>query len=118
MLNQWLYIGIFVVVSLSLPTIAIVLARILSPKKPNSIKNSAYECGIETYGTSWVQFRIQYYIYALVFLVFDVEAIFLYPFAVVYNQVTLFAVVEAIIFLLILLGGFFYIWKKEALTWH
>jgi NADH:ubiquinone oxidoreductase subunit 3 (subunit A) len=118
MLSQWLYIGIFLGVSLFLPTVAIILARILSPKKPNKIKNSVYECGIETYQTTWIQFRIQYYLYALVFLVFDVETVFLFPFAVAYNQLGLFAVIEAIIFILILMGGYLYIWKKGALVWR
>lgn len=118
MLDHWLYIGIFVGISLFLPSVAIILASVLSPKKPNPIKNSIYECGMETRGSSWIQFRIQYYIYALIFMVFDVETVFLYPFAVAYNQVTIFAVIEAIIFVSILLGGFFYIWKKGDLTWQ
>jgi NADH:ubiquinone oxidoreductase subunit 3 (subunit A) len=118
MLSQWLYIGIFLGVSLFLPAVAILLARILSPKKPNKIKNSVYECGIETYQDTWIQFRIQYYLYALVFLIFDVETVFLFPFAVAYNQLGLFAVIEAVIFILILLGGYLYIWKKGALIWR
>jgi len=76
MLNQWLYIAIFVAISILLPTIAISLARVLSPKKPNKIKNSVYECGMETYDKTWIQFRIQYYLFALVFLIFDVETVF------------------------------------------
>lgn len=118
MLDQWLYIGIFVGISLFLPAAAIYVASLLSPNKPNEIKNSVYECGIETRGDTWVQFRIQYYIYALVFMVFDVETVFLYPFAVAYDQVAFFAVVEAVIFVSILLAGFFYVWKKGALTWQ
>ncbi|OJX47369.1 MAG: NADH-quinone oxidoreductase subunit A [Chloroflexi bacterium 44-23] len=118
MLNQWLYIGIFVVISVFLPGVAILLARILSPKKPNAIKNSVYECGVETFDKTWIQFRIQYYLYALVFLIFDVETVFLFPFAVAYNQVPLFMVMEAIIFIAILMGGFLYIWRKGALTWR
>ena len=118
MLDQWLYIGIFVVISLALPAVAILLARILSPKKPNKIKNSAYECGMETYDRTWVQFRIQYYLYTLVFLIFDVETVFLFPIAVAYNQATLFMVIEAIIFISILFGGFLYVWRKGALSWY
>ncbi len=118
MLDQWLYIGIFLGISLFLPAVAIFLASLLSPKKPNPIKNSVYECGVETRGETWIQFHVQYYIYALMFLVFDVETVFLYPFAVAYGQLTLFAVVEAVIFVMILLGGFFYTWKKGLLTWQ
>ncbi len=118
MLNQWLYIGIFVVISVFLPGVAILLARVLSPKKPTPIKNSVYECGIETYDKTWIQFRIQFYLYALVFLIFDVETVFLFPFAVAYGQIPLFMVVEAIIFIAILMSGFLYIWRKGALTWR
>jgi len=118
MFDQWLYIGIFFGISLFLPGVAIFLASLLSPKKPNKIKNSVYECGVETQGPAWVQFRVQYYVYALIFMVFDVETVFLYPFAVAYNQIQLFAVIEAIVFVSILLGGFFYVWKKGALTWQ
>jgi NADH:ubiquinone oxidoreductase subunit 3 (subunit A) len=118
MVDQWLYIGIFLGISLFLPAIAIFIASILSPKKPNLIKNSVYECGVETHGETWVQFHVQYYIYALMFMIFDVETVFLYPFAVAYGQLTLFAVVEVTIFVTILLGGFFYIWKKNLLAWQ
>lgn len=117
MANDWMYIGLFVLISLFLPTAAILIAGLLSPKKPNSIKNSTYECGIETVGDTWVQFKVQYYIYALVFLVFDVETVFLYPWAVAYNQLTLFAVLEAVVFLLILVAGLYYAWRKGALQW-
>lgn len=117
MLNDWLYIGLFVFISMALPAIAIFAAGLLSPKKPNPIKNTSYECGIETVGPSWVQFKAQYYIYALVFLVFDVETIFLFPWAVAYNQLPLFGIIEAVLFILILLSGLLYAWKKGALEW-
>jgi NADH:ubiquinone oxidoreductase subunit 3 (subunit A) len=104
-------------VSLFLPAAAITVAAILSPHKPDDIKNSTYECGIETVGETWVQFKPQYYIYALVFLVFDVETIFLYPWAVAYQQVTLFGVVETIVFVSMLLGGLMYAWRKGTLEW-
>jgi NADH:ubiquinone oxidoreductase subunit 3 (subunit A) len=117
MLKDWLYIGLFVSISMALPAAAIFVAGLLAPKKPNSIKSTSYECGIETVGPSWVQFKAQYYIYALVFLVFDVETIFLFPWAVAYNQLTLFGVAEAILFILILLSGLLYAWKKGALEW-
>jgi NADH-quinone oxidoreductase subunit A len=68
-------------------------------------------------GDTWVQFKVQYYIFALVFVVFDVETIFLFPFAVAYGQVSLFAVLEVVFFILILAGGLFYAWRKGALEW-
>jgi NADH:ubiquinone oxidoreductase subunit 3 (subunit A) len=118
MLDHWLYIGLFLLVALVLPGAAILIATILAPKKPTPLKQSIYECGMETVGESKIQFRAQYYIFALVFLIFDVEAIFLFPWAVAYNQLTLFMVVEGMIFALILLGGLLYAWKKGALEWN
>lgn len=72
---------------------------------------------METYDKTWIQFRIQYYLYALVFLIFDVETVFLYPIAVAYNQISLFMIIETIIFITILFIGFLYVWRKGALTW-
>ncbi len=118
MLDHWLFIGLLVAVALLLPGAAIFLSSLLAPKKPSSLKNSIYECGIETVGESRVQFRAQFYIFALVFLVFDVEAVFLFPWAVAYDQLTFFMVVEGVIFALILAGGLVYAWKKGALTWN
>ena len=94
------------------------MAWLLSPKKPNPIKNSSYECGIETFGDTWVQFKAQYYLFALIFVVFDVEVIFLYPWAVAYDKLGLFALVEAGLFVLILFAGLLYAWRKGALEWQ
>ena len=117
MLNQYVFIGIFAIIAILFPVIALGLAFVVRPKKPNSIKSSTYECGLETIGETWVQFRVQYYIYALVFVVFDVETVFLYPWAVAYNKLGLFALVEMFIFLGILVGGLAYAWRKGALEW-
>jgi NADH:ubiquinone oxidoreductase subunit 3 (subunit A) len=118
MQNDLLYIGIFMLISLFIPGIAIVIAGILGPKKPSPIKNSTYECGIETVGETWVQFKAQYYVYALVYLVFDVETIFLFPWAVAYNLVSIWAVLEVILFILILVSGLAYAWRKGVLEWQ
>ena len=80
-------------------------------------KMTTYECGIETVGDSWVQFKAQYYIFALVFLVFDVETVFLFPWAVKLNQLGVFAVLEGIVFILILIAGLAYTWRKGMLEW-
>ncbi|NPV86843.1 MAG: NAD(P)H-quinone oxidoreductase subunit 3 [Anaerolineae bacterium] len=117
MLSDWLYVGIFLVIATFLPFVAITLAGILGPKKPNRLKSTIYECGIETVGETWVQFRAQYYIFALVFVVFDVETVLLYPWAVAYNQLGLFAVAEAVLFVLILFAALVYAWRKGALRW-
>jgi NADH:ubiquinone oxidoreductase subunit 3 (subunit A) len=100
-----------------LPVAGLGIAWLIRPKKPNHIKASTYECGIETIGDAWVQFRAQYYIYALVFVVFDIEAVFLLPWAVAYDQLPMYALVEALIFVLILVLALAYAWRKGALRW-
>jgi NADH:ubiquinone oxidoreductase subunit 3 (subunit A) len=117
MQTEWIYIGLFLIVGALIPAAAIILAAILSPRKPNPIKESTYECGIETVGENWVQFKAQYYVFALVFLVFDVETVFLFPWAVSLNQLGLFAVVEGIVFIGILMAGLVYAWRKGMLEW-
>jgi NADH:ubiquinone oxidoreductase subunit 3 (subunit A) len=117
MQNQWLYIGLFLVVGALVPTAAIVTSWILSPRKPNHIKQSTYECGMETVGENWVQFKAQYYVFALVFLVFDVESVFLFPWAVSLGKLSLYAVFEGIVFILILIAGLVYAWRKGMLEW-
>jgi len=116
-LSNYTFIGIFIVVAIAFPIVALVLAFFVRPKKPNPIKSTIYECGLETIGETWVQFRVQYYIYALVFVIFDIETIFLYPWAVAYNKLGIFALVEMFIFLVILIGGLVYAWRKGALEW-
>lgn len=116
-MSPWIYVGLFFLVGLIIPVGAIGVALILGPKKPNPIKQTTYECGIETVGDSWVQFKAQYYIFALVFLVFDVETVFLFPWAVKLGQLGLFAVLEGIIFILILVAGLVYTWRKGMLEW-
>ncbi len=115
--TEWLIIGLFLLVGAAVPGAAILTARIIAPRKPNPIKQSTYECGIETVGENWVQFKAQYYIFALVFLVFDVETVFLFPWAITLNVLPLFAVVEGIIFILILVAGLVYAWRKGMLEW-
>ena len=117
MLHEWLYLIIFLALSLLIPAVAIGMASLLSPKKPAPIKNSTYECGIETVGPSRIQFKAQYYLYGLLFLIFDVETVLLYPFAVAYNQVSFFGVIEVVLFVIILAAGLAYAWRKGALEW-
>lgn len=117
MQNDWLYVALFLVVGAVVPTGAIVLSWIVSPKKPNPIKQSAYECGMETVGVNWVQFRAQYYIFALVFLVFDVETVFLFPWAVSLGRLPVFAALEGGLFIMILIAGLVYAWRKGMLEW-
>jgi len=114
---QYLFIGVFLLVAISFPLLPLILAKFVAPKKPNPIKQASYECGVESQGDSWVQFKAQYYVFALAFVIFDVEVIFIYPWAVAYNQMGLFAFIEMIIFLAILALGLVYAWKKKVLEW-
>ena len=116
--SQYAFIGIFIIVAVGLPVVGLLIASWLRPKKPNPAKNSTYECGVETIGEAWVQFKAQYYLYALIFVVFDVEAVFLFPWAVVYGKLGLYAFVEMVLFIAILTGGLLYAWRKGALEWH
>jgi NADH-quinone oxidoreductase subunit A len=97
---------------------AIGFGKLLSVKKYNLEKGQAYECGIETQGTTWIQFNVGYYLYSLVFLIFDVEIVFLYPWAVVLKEMGMVAFVEIIIFTLFLFLGLLYAFKKKALVWN
>lgn len=115
--NNWVYIGLFFLVAPMIPLVAIVLPSFLAPKKPNPLKSTVYECGIEPIGGAQVQFKAQYYIYALAFLIFDIETVFLYPWAVAFDRLPMFAVIEGVIFILILLAGLIYAWRKGALEW-
>jgi|SRR3989304_5922493 len=114
---DWLFIGLFLLIGIVFPAVPVTLAYIVGPKKPNPLKYETYECGIETVGEAWVQFKIQYYIFALVFVVFDVETVFLFPWAVAYNSLKLFLAVQGIIFIFLLAEGLIYVWRKGALEW-
>jgi NADH-quinone oxidoreductase subunit A len=92
-------------------------ARFFSPNKPGKDKNSTYECGLESKGDAWIQFRSEYYLYAIIFLVFDVETIFLLPFAVSFTQLSVGAFAAMIAFLLLLVEGLVWAWRKGFLTW-
>ena len=87
------------------------------PTSYNPTKFEPYECGIETIGGSWLQYTVGYYLFAIIFLVFDVETVMLCPWALAYNQLALFAVLEGAAFIAILLGGLLYAWRKGALEW-
>lgn len=117
MLNPWLYIGIFLVVVFVLPGVPVLISALIAPRKPNAIKNATYECGVETVGETWVQFKVQYYVFALLFVVFDVESIFLFPWAVAYNQMNFYMALEGVLFILLLTGGLLYVWRKGGLEW-
>jgi NADH-quinone oxidoreductase subunit A len=95
-----------------------VWAKIFSPAKPGQDKNAIYECGLESKGDAWVQFKSEYYLYAIIFLIFDVETIFLLPFAVAFTGLSAGAFVAMMIFLLLLVEGLVWAWQKGVLTWN
>ena len=97
--------------------LAIGIGKVFGMSSTNPEKGQPYECGIETQGVSWVQFNVGYYIYSLVFLIFDVEIIFLFPWATVLKDLGMFAFVEILIFTLFLFMGLLYAYKKKALAW-
>jgi NADH-quinone oxidoreductase subunit A len=89
----------------------------LGKKVRSAVKSQPYECGIVPTGSARERFSVKYYLVGMVFILFDIEAVFLYPWAVVYRELKLFAFIEMLIFILLVLCGFFYIWKKGALDW-
>ena len=116
--QQYLFVGLLGLVATVLAVLPLVLARFVAPKKPGHSKQSAYECGLESTGDPWVQFRVQYYLYALLFVIFDVEVVFIYPWALIWKSLGLLAFVEMALFLAILGIGLAYAWKKGVLEWE
>lgn len=117
MLEPFIFVGILLLVALFLAVVMIGAPWLLRPKRPNPRKSELYECGLQPHGEAWIEFKAQYYIFALAFLVFDVEAVFLFPWALAYNYLPLYAVLEGILFIIILGAGLVYVWKKGALEW-
>jgi len=119
--NPYLFILILMIAAAAFAltplALAFLWAKKFSPRKPGKDKNAIYECGLESKGDAWVQFKSEYYLYAIVFLIFDVETIFLLPFAVAFAGLPAGAFVAMIIFLLLLIEGLIWAWKKGVLTW-
>lgn len=116
-LSNWAFVGVFLILAPIIPALPVLAATLLRPSKPNVLKSQTYECGVETVGDTWVQFRVQYYIYGLVFLVFDVEMVLLFPWAVAYNTLDLFAFGAGFLFIFLLADALIYAWKKDVLVW-
>lgn len=107
----------FLIISSIIPILAFLISRVLSPISKGPEKLSSYESGIEPMGDAWLKFRIRYYMFALVFVVFDVETVFLYPWAMSFDVLGVSVFIEALIFVLILIVGSVYAWRKGALEW-
>lgn len=108
----------FIGFSICFALAAIFMSWLVQPKAPGKLKQNTYECGMKLFGDSRIQYDVKYYLFALLFLIFDIEAVFLFPWAVAYDKLGLFALVEAFIFIAILIIGLVYAWKKDALSWH
>lgn len=113
----YLYVGIFMLLISGFIATVLVLARLISPSRRSWAKDQTYETGESTVTDPWRPFPVRYYVFALLFLIFDVEAAFLYPWAVVYQDLGLYGFVEMVIFVSILTVGLAYAWKKGALKW-
>ncbi len=109
---------VFFIAGVFLVVLANFLSNLLSPKSDNKQKREPYECGVETIGPTWVQFKVGYYLFAILFLLFDIEIAFLVPWAVVFGEIGTVALIEILIFLFILGLGLLYAWKKRALRWE
>lgn len=122
--QQYGVLALLVVLSIIIPASMLILSWLASfirirPRKPNPVKKQVYECGVEPIGgRRWSQFNFRYYVYALLFVIFDIETVFLYPWAVQYQQLGLFALFEMLVFVLILVVGLVYAWRKRALEWE
>nr|YP_010920560.1 NADH dehydrogenase subunit C [Philotheca gardneri]YP_010920733.1 NADH dehydrogenase subunit C [Philotheca tomentella]WAJ53073.1 NADH dehydrogenase subunit C [Philotheca angustifolia subsp. angustifolia]WAJ53159.1 NADH dehydrogenase subunit C [Philotheca difformis subsp. smithiana]WAJ53331.1 NADH dehydrogenase subunit C [Philotheca gardneri]WAJ53850.1 NADH dehydrogenase subunit C [Philotheca tomentella] len=107
----------FLIISSVIPILAFRISTVLAPINKGPEKLSGYESGIEPMGDAWLQFRIRYYMFALVFVIFDVETVFLYPWAMSFDILGVSVFIEAFIFMLILIVGSVYAWRKGALEW-
>ncbi len=116
-LNDYAWVVTFGIVGILFVVASFVISWLIRPNHPTEEKESTYECGEQTIGSSWIQFNVRYYIFCLIFVIFDVEALFLFPWAVVFKQLSLFGFVEMMIFIIILVVGFIYAWGKADLEW-
>jgi NADH-quinone oxidoreductase subunit A len=118
MLENYLPILIFLVMGALFGVVPLILGRLVAPHRPDSDKLSPYECGFEAFEDSRMKFDVRYYLVAILFIIFDLEIAFLFPWAVVLKQIGMFGFVAMVIFLTILVVGFIYEWKKGALEWE
>ena len=115
--GSYVTLAIYSVAMVGLVAGTLALNRLASPKVPNREKLTTYECGVDPVGTGWSQTTVRYYIFALLFVIFDVEAVFLFPWAVVFEEIGLVAFIEMMIFVAILAVGLLYAWRKKVLDW-
>lgn len=116
------FLAVFALVALIFPLAPLAIARLwaifFSPQKPGPDKNANYECGLEAKNDAWIKFRSEYYLYAIIFLIFDVETVFLLPFAVAFTGLSVGAFIAMVVFVLLLVEGLAWAWVKGILTWR
>jgi NADH-quinone oxidoreductase subunit A len=115
--REYLAVLIMALVAAVIPALFIGVSRLLGPRKPSAIKSEPFECGNPATGPAWGRFSVKFYLTAILFIVFDVEVVFLYPWAILYRRLGLFGFVEMTIFVAILTLGLAYVWRKGALEW-
>lgn len=113
----YLYVGLFMLLVAGFVSAVLMLARMLSPSRRSASKSKVYETGESSVTDPWRPFPVRYYVFALLFLIFDVETAFLYPWAVIYRTLGVYGFVEMVVFVVILAAGLVYAWKKGALKW-
>ena len=116
-MREYIPVLLFLLVAIAFAGGTIGLSSIIVPRRRNAVKNSAYECGVEPVGDARERFSIKFYLVAVLFILFDIEAVFLYPWAVAFNQLGLYGLIEMVLFIVILLVGYVYLLKKRALEW-
>jgi NADH-quinone oxidoreductase subunit A len=117
MLSDYVPIAIFVIVATGFAAFTLVASSLLHPEKYNKVKLEPYECGIEPLTDARDRYSIRYYLVAMLFVIFDVETVFMFPWAVVFDRVPLFFLIEMLVFIAILVVGYYYAWRKGALEW-
>jgi NADH-quinone oxidoreductase subunit A len=118
MLDSYLPILTLIVIAIAFAAGSTVLSRLIGQKKPTEVKLAPYECGMPPVGSARERFSVKFYIIAMLFIVFDIEVVFMYPWAVMFKRLGMFGFVEMGVFILILLVGYIYVWKKGALEWE
>src|SRR5512139_3730585 len=117
MLDAFIPILLFILVAIGFAIVALVLAWLIRPERYNKVKLEPYECGIETVGDARDRYSIRYYLIAMLFVIFDVETVFMFPWAVIMDRLALFGLIEMIVFILMLVIGYVYAWRQGALEW-
>ena len=118
MLSAWAPILLFLILVTGFAAVSVIGSFVLGMRKPTPVKQSPYECGMQPVGTARERFSVKFYLVAMLFLLFDIEAVFLFPWAVVYRDLKLFGFFEMLLFIATVMAGYIYVWKKGALVWE